>query len=44
MLQPGGAYRHVTSCDKASDCVLFVESDGPFDLEVVEAAKPPAKP
>jgi anti-sigma factor ChrR (cupin superfamily) len=44
MLQPGGNYRHITSCDKASDCVLFVESDGPFDLKVVETAKPPAKP
>jgi anti-sigma factor ChrR (cupin superfamily) len=42
MLQPGGDYRHITSCDKASDCVLFVESDGPFDLKVVETAKPPA--
>ena len=42
MLQPGGNYRHVTSCDKASDCVFFVESDGPFDLKVVETAKPAA--
>jgi anti-sigma factor ChrR (cupin superfamily) len=42
MLQPGGSYRHVTSCDKASDCVFFVESDGPFDLKVVETAKPAA--
>ena len=42
MLQPGGNYRHVTSCDKASDCVFFVESDGPFDLKVVETVKPPA--
>jgi anti-sigma factor ChrR (cupin superfamily) len=42
MLQPGGTYRHVTSCDKASDCVFFVESDGPFDLKVVDTAKPPA--
>jgi hypothetical protein len=42
MLQPGGNYRHTTSCDKASDCVLFVESDGPFDLKVVEAGKPDA--
>jgi hypothetical protein len=44
MLQPGGNYRHTTSCDKASDCVLFVESAGPFDLKVVEQAKKsPAK-
>jgi hypothetical protein len=24
MMQPGGNYRHTTSCDKASDCVFFV--------------------
>ena len=42
MLQPGGNYRHATSCDKASDRVFFVESAGPFDLKVVETAKPPA--
>ena len=41
MMQPGGNYRHTTSCDKASECVFFVESSGPFDLKVVEAA--PAK-
>ena len=44
MMQPGGNYRHTTSCDKASDCVLFVESEGAFDLKMVETAKPPAKP
>jgi anti-sigma factor ChrR (cupin superfamily) len=27
-LQPGGEYRHTTSCDQASDCVFFVESKG----------------
>jgi hypothetical protein len=43
MMQPGGNYRHVTSCDKAADCVFFVESNGAFDLKVVEAAKPTAK-
>lgn len=42
MLQPGGNYRHTTSCDKASDCVFFVVSDGPFDLKVVDAGKPDA--
>src|SRR6476660_6644576 len=30
--QPGGSYKHVSGCDKASDCVLFIESTGPFDL------------
>jgi anti-sigma factor ChrR (cupin superfamily) len=41
MMQPGGNYRHTTSCDKSSDCVFFVESNGAFDLTVVAAA--PAK-
>jgi len=40
MLQPGGDYRHVTSCDKAADCVFFVDSDGAFDLEVIDAGQP----
>ena len=43
MMQPGGNYRHTTSCDKASDCVFFVESSGKFDLKVVETAKTPPK-
>jgi anti-sigma factor ChrR (cupin superfamily) len=44
MMQPGGNYRHVTSCDKASDCVFFVESGGAFDLKVVPAGSASAKP
>src|SRR4029453_2368791 len=43
MMQPGGNYRHTTSCDKASECVFFVESNGKFDLKPVEAGKGPAK-
>jgi hypothetical protein len=43
MMQPGANYRHTTTCDKASDCVLFVESSGPFDLKVVETGKTSAK-
>lgn len=39
MMQPGN-YRHTTSCDKAADCVFFVESSGAFDLKPVGA---PAK-
>jgi anti-sigma factor ChrR (cupin superfamily) len=35
LMQPGGNYRHTTSCDVASDCVFFVESNGAFDLHVV---------
>ena len=38
MMQPGGNYRHTTSCDKASDCVFFVESSGKFDLRPVTAS------
>jgi anti-sigma factor ChrR (cupin superfamily) len=39
MMQPGGDYRHITSCDPSSDCVLFVESDGAFDLKPVVEPK-----
>jgi len=35
LMQPGGNYRHTTSCAPASDCVFFVESDGAFDLQPV---------
>ena len=42
-MQPGGNYRHTTSCDKASDCVFFAESNGKFDLKPVDAGKTPAK-
>ena len=41
MMQPGGNYRHTTSCGKASECVFFVESQGKFDLMPVAAATPP---
>jgi hypothetical protein len=43
LMQPGGDYRHTTSCDKASDCVFFVESNGALDLKPVDAGKAPAK-
>jgi hypothetical protein len=43
MMQPGGDYRHTTSCDKASECVFFVESDGAFDLKPVDAGMAPPK-
>jgi hypothetical protein len=43
LMQPGGNYRHTTSCDSASECMFFVESDGAFDLKVVEPGKPAAK-
>jgi hypothetical protein len=43
MMQPGGNYRHTTSCDKASECLFFVEGSGKFDLKPVEAGKAPPK-
>lgn len=43
MMQPGGNYRHATSCDKAADCLFFVESDGAFDLKPVAGGNAPAK-
>jgi anti-sigma factor ChrR (cupin superfamily) len=43
LMQPGGNYRHTTACDKASECLFFIQSDGKFDLKPVEAAKAPAK-
>ena len=38
-------YRHTTACDKASECVFFIEGDRKFDVKMVEApkAKAPAK-
>jgi hypothetical protein len=39
MMQPGGNYRHITSCDASSECIFFVESDGAFDLKLVDAPK-----
>ena len=38
--QPGGSYKHISGCDKASKCLLFIESPGPFDLIPAEAPKP----
>ena len=43
VVQPGKSYRHVTKCDKASDCLIFSESTGAFDLIPVEGAAAPAK-
>ena len=38
LMQPGGTYRHTTSCDTTSDCVIFVESDGALHLFAAEGA------
>jgi quercetin dioxygenase-like cupin family protein len=35
--------RHTTACDKASECVAFVEGSGKFDIQVVGEGKAPAK-
>ena len=43
LMQPGGQYRHTTSCDQASDCVFFVESKGAFDLQPAASAPPAPK-
>jgi hypothetical protein len=34
-MQPGGNYRHVTSCGADADCVFYVEGKGKFDLKPV---------
>lgn len=36
MMQPGGDYRHRTTCAADADCVFFVESAGAFDMFLVE--------
>jgi quercetin dioxygenase-like cupin family protein len=36
--QPHGV-KHVTKCDAASDCIIFVVSSGKFDLTPAEAPK-----
>jgi anti-sigma factor ChrR (cupin superfamily) len=35
LMQPGGDYQHTTGCEKASDCLFFVQSEGGFDLKPV---------
>ncbi len=42
LLEPAN-YRHTTSCDKASECVFFLESKGKFDIKMVDEKKAPAK-
>src|SRR5262245_13075772 len=39
LLQPGDGYRHTTKCAAGSECVIFAESKGKFDLIPAEAAK-----
>ena len=42
LMQPGGSYRHTTSCDKASECLFFMQGNGKFDLKPVDTGKAPA--
>ena len=46
--QPGGNYKHTTTCAAGADCVLFFEGDGKFDIMMVGApaagAAAPTKP
>jgi anti-sigma factor ChrR (cupin superfamily) len=37
VFQPGGSYKHLSACDKASECLLFIQSGGKFDLKPVAA-------
>lgn len=39
LMQSGGSYRHTSACDKASECVVFIQSSGAFDIHPVEAPK-----
>jgi quercetin dioxygenase-like cupin family protein len=32
-------YKHTTACDKASECVFFIEGKGKFDVNLVEEKK-----
>ncbi len=43
LMQPGGNYRHTTSCDKAAECVFLAQSNGKFDLKLVDKGKAPGK-
>ncbi len=42
LVEPAGL-RHATTCDPASDCVVFAEGDKKFDLNLVDEAKSPGK-
>jgi len=35
LFDPAG-YKHTTACDKASECVFFLEGDGKFDIVMAE--------
>ncbi len=35
LVDPAG-YKHTTACDKASECVFFMEGDGKFDIVMAD--------
>lgn len=39
LMQSGGNYKHTTACDKASECLFFIQSSGKFDLIPAEEKK-----
>ena len=43
VMQPAKSYKHVTKCDPASECLIFSESAGAFDIVMVDGAAAPAK-
>ncbi|HYX19769.1 MAG TPA: DUF4437 domain-containing protein [Thermoanaerobaculia bacterium] len=43
VMQPAKSYKHVTKCDPASECLIFSESTGAFDIVMVDGAAAPAK-
>jgi quercetin dioxygenase-like cupin family protein len=42
LVQPAGQ-KHTSACDKASECVVFIESSGKFGINMVEEKKASAK-
>ena len=43
LMQPGGTYRHTTTCDKASECIFFGESNSAFDIKMADQSMAPEK-
>jgi hypothetical protein len=33
-----GGTKHATACKEGTDCVFFIEREGPFDVQIVEDA------
>lgn len=42
LVEPAGL-RHTTTCGPATDCVVFVEGNRKFDMNLVDESKAPAK-